>query len=118
MIAIVDDAAPKPQPYASWVSFVSGLVALGCSLYVLLSGDVIELLKVKPVDHPLLMAALVQGIIGTIAGIIALARQEPKRLAVIALSISIVAIIAKFMLAALAVAVVVALAMAIIAAVH
>lgn len=115
-MTIVDEAAPHPQPYASWVSFVSGLVALGFSLYVLLSGDILEALKVKPVDHPLLMAALVQGIIGTIAGIIALARKEPKRLAVIALLISVVAIIAKFMLAALAVAVVLALVLAIIAA--
>lgn len=94
------------RPYASWVSLGSGLVALGFAMYVLFSGDVLAVLKAQPKEDPLLMTALVEGIVGTLAGIIALARKEPRRLALLGLVISVVAILAKFFIAIVAVALV------------
>ena len=107
----------KPTPYASWVSVICGLIAVGLALYVLLSGDVLEALKTAPKDDPLLMASLIQGIVGTLAAIVALARKEPWRLAVLGLAACLVGIAAKFVLAIVAAAIVVALAMAVIAAI-
>lgn len=107
-------AAEAPKPYASWVSFVSGLVALGLSLYVLLSGDILLALQTTPKSDPLLLGALVQGIIGTIAGLVALARKEPRRLALLGLGVSVIAVVAKFFLAALAVAIFLAIAIGIV----
>lgn len=107
----------KPTPYASWVSLICGLIAVGLALYVLLSGDVLEALKTAPKDDPFLMASLIQGIIGTLAAIVALARKEPWRLATLGLVACLVGIAAKFVLAIVAAAIVVALAMAVIAAI-
>lgn len=115
----MDTEAPTDtaRPYASWLSVVSGLIALGFALYILLSGDLLVMLDTSPKDEPLLMASLVQGIIGTLAGVVALARKEPKRLALIGLSASFVAVVAKFFLAALAAALVIAVIIAILFAV-
>ena len=107
--------ADAARPIASWVSLGFGLVALACSLFVLLSGDFIDALEATPKDDPWLMVALVGGIVGTIAGIVALARKEPWRLAVLALTVSVVAAITKFFLAALLVVIVLFIAFAVIA---
>lgn len=104
----------RAKPYAAWSSLGFGLIALGFSLWVLLSGDVIDNFLNTPKDDPLLLAGLVNGILGTLAGIVALARREPLRLALIGLSISIIAILAKFFLAALLIVVVVVLLLALV----
>lgn len=108
-------ATDAARPIASWVSLGFGLVALGCALFVLLSGDFLEALQATPKDDPWLMASLVQGIVGTLAGIVALARKEPWRLAVLGLSVSVIAAITKFFLAALLVVIVLFVAFAVIA---
>lgn len=110
---MTDDAAPRPRPFAGWIALASGLVALGCALWVLLAHDVVTAFTQPPVQHPVLMAALIQGIIGTLAGIVALVRGEPRRLAVIGLVLSAFAILAKFVLAALAVGIVLAIVLAV-----
>ncbi|MBL4686338.1 MAG: hypothetical protein JKY37_17215 [Nannocystaceae bacterium] len=89
------------KAYASWVSLGLGLVALSLAAWVLLSGDIFHNLFDTPKDEPLLIAALISGIAGTIAGVVALARREPRRLARIALTVSVVAILAKFFMIAI-----------------
>ncbi len=101
-----DAPTPSAKPYASWSGLGFGLIALGFSLWVLFSGDVFSNFVDPPKDDPLLIVALVNGILGTLAGVIALARREPKRLAILALSISVIAIVAKFFLIAVAIGVV------------
>ncbi|MEM7155988.1 MAG: hypothetical protein AAF799_24260 [Myxococcota bacterium] len=96
---------PDAKPYAAWSSLGFGLVALGLALWVLLSGDVVERFFETPKDDPFLLASLVFGILGTLSGIVALARREPVRIAALGLTISVIAIIAKFFLAALLIAV-------------
>ncbi len=109
-----DDDEPEdgPKPYAAWSSLVFGLIALGLALWVLLSGDVFERFLEPPKDDPWLLASLVNGILGTLAGIVALARREPLRIALLGLAVSIIAIIAKFFLAALVIAVLLVLVVA------
>lgn len=106
------------RPYASWVALASGLCALGFALYVLFSGDVVAALSVQPKDDPLLMTALVEGIVGTLAAVVAIARKEPKRLALLGLFVSLVAIVTKFFLAILAVALFILVVFAVIAALN
>ena len=100
-----DEQHERAKPYAGWSSLGFGLLALAFALWVLLSGDVIRNLQETPKDNPLLMAALVNGILGTLAGIVGLARKEPRRLALLGLTVSLVAILAKFFVVAFAVAV-------------
>ena len=68
-------------------------------------------------DDPFLLASLVFGILGTLAGIVALARREPTRIVVLGLTVSIIAVVAKFFLIALVVAVVIVLLLAMLGAV-
>ncbi len=96
-----DRSGPEPKPYAAWTGLVLGLIALGFSLWVLFRGDVIDNFLDPPQDDPLLTVSLVNGILGIVAGIVAVARREPTRIAVLALVVSIVAVVAKFFLAAL-----------------
>ncbi|MCX4243830.1 hypothetical protein [Paraliomyxa miuraensis] len=96
----------RARPYAGWSSVGFGLVALAFGLWVLLRGDVVDNLLHPAKDDPLLMVALVNGILGTLAGIVALARRESTRLAILGLVVSLVAVLAKFFLVALLVAVV------------
>lgn len=99
------DAPRDPtKPYASWSSLGCGLVALGFALWVLLSGDVFERIYHTPEDDPLLLASLILGIAGVLASVIAVARREPLRLALLGLGISIAGVLAKFFLVALIVA--------------
>jgi len=113
------DAITEPvKPIASWVALGCGLMALGFALYVLFSGDVVAALSVQPKDEPLLMTALVEGIVGTLAAIVAIARKEPRRLAVLALIVCVVAMVAKFFLAIVAVALALVLVVAVIAALN
>lgn len=104
----------RAKPYASWSSLAFGLIALGLGLWVLLSGDVIDNFVHPPKDDPLLIASLVHGILGTLAGIVGVARREPLRLALLGLGISLVAVLAKFFLAALLIVVVVLVAVALL----
>jgi hypothetical protein len=99
-----EDEAPRAKPYAGWSSLGFGLVALAFGLWVLLRGDVIYNVMHTPKDEPFLMVVLVNGILGTLAGIVALARREPLRLAILGLVVSLVAVLAKFFLVALVVA--------------
>ncbi|MEX1366145.1 MAG: hypothetical protein AB1Z98_23675 [Nannocystaceae bacterium] len=94
----------RAKPYAAWSSLAFGLIALGLGLWVLLSGDVIENFVHPPKDDPLLIASLVNGILGTLAGIVGVARREPLRLVLLGLGISVVAVLAKFFLAAVLIA--------------
>jgi len=96
----------QAKPYASWSSVGFGIIALGFALWVLLRGDPVENFLNPPKDDPFLLVALVNGILGTLSGLIALARREPTRLALLGLGISLVAVLAKFFLAALLIAVV------------
>jgi hypothetical protein len=95
---------PRAKPYAGWSSLGFGLVALAFALWVLLRGDVIENVLHTPKDEPFLLVALVNGILGTLAGIVALARREPLRLAILGLVVSLVAVLAKFFLVAVVIA--------------
>jgi hypothetical protein len=95
----------RAKPYAGWSSLGFGLIALGFALWVLLRGDPIENVLHPPQDDPLLIVALVNGILGTLAGIVALARREPVRLALLGLTISLAAVLAKFVLVAMLIAV-------------
>ena len=91
------EGAPQPErakPYAGWSSVGFGLVALAFSLWVLFTGDFVENFLHTPKDDPLLIAGLVNGILGTLAGIVGIARHEPKRLALLGLGISLVALTA------------------------
>lgn len=97
------DPSERAKPYAAWSSLGFGLIALAFALWVLLNGDVIHNLLETPQGNPLLMVALVNGILGTLAGIVALARREPLRLALMGLTVSLVAVLAKFFLLALVV---------------
>lgn len=94
----------RARPYAGWSGLGFGLLALALALWVLMSGDVMENMLHTPKNDPLLMASLVLGILGTLAGVIALARREPLRLGILALVVSLVAVLAKFFMVALAVA--------------
>lgn len=99
-----EEQPPRAKPYAGWSSLGFGLVALALGLWVLLRGDVVHNIMNTPKDDPLLLASLVNGILGTLAGIVALARREPLRLAILGLVVSLVAVLAKFFLVALVVA--------------
>lgn len=110
----MEESEDRAKPYAAWSSLGFGLIALGFSLWVLLSGDVVENFMNTPKDDPLLIAGLVNGILGTLAGIVAIARKEPMRLALLGLGISVVAILAKFFLAALVIVLALVLLMALL----
>ena len=97
----MDAEVQRAKPYAGWSSLGFGLVALAFGLWVLLRGDVIENVLHTPKDDPLLMVALVNGILGTLAGVVALARREPLRLAILGIAVSLVGVLAKFFLVAL-----------------
>jgi hypothetical protein len=111
---MADDEPPHAKPYAGWTSLGFGLVALAFGLWVLLRGDVIHNVMHTPKDDPFLMVSLVNGILGTLAGIVALARREPLRLAILGLVVSLVAVLAKFFLVALVVAAVLVVVMALL----
>lgn len=114
---MTDAEVPRdvPKPYAGWSSLGFGLVALGLALWVLMRGDpLVNVIEGVPKDDPFLIAALVHGILGTLAGIVAFARREPRRLAVIGLAISLVAVLAKFVLVAVVVAIGVAILLAVL----
>lgn len=98
------DEEQRAKPYAGWSSVGFGLVALAFGLWVLLRGDVIENVLHTPKDDPLLLVSLVNGILGTLAGVVALARREPLRLALVGLAVSLVGVLAKFFLVALVIA--------------
>jgi hypothetical protein len=100
----MEDERTHAKPFAGWASMGFALVALACGLWVLLRGDVVHNIMHAPEDDPLLMASLVFGILGTLAGIVALARREPLRLAILGLVVSLVAVLAKFFLVALVIA--------------
>ena len=103
-------SSDSPRPYAAWSSVAFGMIALGLGLWVLLRDDpFVALTKGPPRDDPFMIAALVHGILGTLASIVALARGEPRRLAVLGLVVSLAAVLAKFVLIALVIAVVAAL---------
>ncbi|MEM9455297.1 MAG: hypothetical protein AAGF11_14035 [Myxococcota bacterium] len=105
-----EESSESPRPYAAWSSIGFGLVALALGLWVLLRDDpFVALTKEPPRDDPFMIAALVHGILGTLASIVALARREPRRLAVLGLVVSLAAVLAKFVLIALVIAVVIAL---------
>lgn len=110
----MEDEPKHAKPYAGWVSMGFGLVALALGLWVLLRGDVVHNIMHTPKDDPLLMASLVFGILGTLAGIVALARREPLRLAILGLVVSLIAVLAKFFLVALVVAAVLVVVMALL----
>jgi hypothetical protein len=110
----MEDEQQHAKPYAGWVSLGFALVALGFGLWVLLRGEVIDNIMNPPKDDPLLMVSLVNGILGTLAGIVALARREPLRLAILGLVVSLVAVLAKFFLAALLVVAVLVVVMALL----
>jgi len=104
-----------PKPFAGWSSLGFGLVALAFALWVLMSGDVIANLRETPKGNPLLMVALINGILGTLAGIVAVARGEPKRLALLGLTVSLIAVLAKFFLVAFAIAIALVVVVALLA---
>lgn len=110
----MEEQQRRAMPYAGWSSLGFGLVALAFGLWVLLRGDVIENILHTPKDDPFLMVSLVNGILGTLAGIVALARREPLRLAILGLVVSLVAALAKFFLVALVVAAVLFVAVALL----
>lgn len=112
------DESPAPaKPYASWSSLGFGLVAMGLALWVLLRGDPIaNIMEGTAADDPFIIAALVHGILGTLAGIVALARREPRRLVLIGLTVSLAAVLAKFVLVALVVAIVLVLVLGMLGA--
>lgn len=99
-----EEQQQRAKPYAGWSSLGFGLVALAFGLWVLLRGDVVENILHTPKDDPFLMVSLVNGILGTLAGIVGLARREPLRLAILGLVVSLVAVLAKFFLVALVIA--------------
>lgn len=109
-----EEQPPRARPYAGWSSLGFGLVALAFGLWVLLRGDVIYNVMHTPKDDPLLMVSLINGILGTLAGIVGLARREPLRLAILGLVVSLVAVLAKFFLVALVVAAVLVVAVALL----
>jgi len=108
------DEPKHAKPYAGWVSLGFGMIALAFGLWVLLRGDVIHNVMHTPKDDPWLMASLVNGILGTLAGIVALARREPLRLAILGLTVSVVAVLAKFFLVALVIGAVLFVVMALL----
>jgi len=89
------ETSTSARPFAGWSSVGFGLVALAFALWVLFDGDVFANLDRSTRDEPFLMVALVNGIIGTLAGVVALARGEPTRLALVGLAVSLVAVLAK-----------------------
>jgi hypothetical protein len=99
-----EEPVARAKPYAGWSSLGFGMIALAFGLWVLLRGDVIHNIMHTPKDDPLLLVSLVNGILGTLAGIVGLARREPLRLALLGLVVSLVAVLAKFFLVALVVA--------------
>lgn len=108
---MAEQEQPRAKPYAGWSSLGFGLVALAFGLWVLLRGDVIENIMHTPKDDPFLMVSLINGILGALAGIVALARREPLRLAILGLTVSLIAVLAKFFLVALVVAAVLVVVM-------
>jgi hypothetical protein len=110
-----DEVHDEPTPaIAGWIALSAALGALGCVLWFVALHEWEVLLDFGPKDDPLLLAAMSCGIVGILAGIVGLVRAEPKRVVVTALVISALAVLAKFVFAAMVIGFVVVLALALI----
>jgi hypothetical protein len=107
------DGTPRPVAIAGWIALSAALGALGCVMWFVALNDWSVLLDFGPKDDPLLLAAMACGIAGILAGIVGLVRGEPRRVVVTALVIAGLAVLAKFMFAAM----VIGIALGVVAAV-
>lgn len=95
-------AATDPRRnIAGWLSLSCVLPAPGAVLWFLATHDLMALFELRAPDDPLLTAALVLGIAGVLAAIVALVRKEAKELALLGLGIGLSVVLAKFILGAL-----------------
>jgi len=101
-------------PIAGWLGVGLSLAALACVLWFVVQNDFWALLEVKTHDDPLLAKGMGLGIAGVVSAILALARHEPRRLAQLALTVGLCAVLAKFVLGAVVVALVVGIILAVI----
>lgn len=90
---------PEVTPIASWVSVGFGLVGVGVALWFMMKmSNPLKLLEFGslPEHEPFATIALIAGIASTLAGIVAIARSEPRRIAITGLVIGVLAATAKF----------------------
>ncbi|MGB1015440.1 MAG: hypothetical protein ACPG4T_14990 [Nannocystaceae bacterium] len=104
--------SPPAAPIAGWIGVGLSLGALACVLWFIVQQDFWTLLEIKVNDAPLLSVGMGLGIGGVVSGILALARQEPRQLAALALVVGLSAVLAKFVLGAVLGALIVGLIIA------